>query len=419
MDLRNLEENREQIIKEFSEELDHGDARHIRYEINWLLSKAGNNNWTTLEDAYRERIPGKHYSDITKSHKKYYFRCICRKLYPGSIFVPRIYGHCEDPGDMLKISKGYGELNQGYQDLLDSYVALAKKACKKRDTIFTHCNLTARFLRHLQEKGAENLGGATEDAVIPFFYAGDRYEQQIRSYSYKEKLAVVFKACMAVEEYSTGCRRILNGIPAFRYVRKNIEYLTSSEAEAIRESLDSEQLSPRDRAIMMLVFYTGMRSCDVASLKLCDINWKAETISIVQQKTAEPLLTAMMPAVGNAVFGYLCSGYPASSSSYLFYEAGSYERHISAKSVRDVANKVYRLAGIRQNKGDHKGTHLLRHHVATGMLENGVQRPVISKTLGHTDPGSLETYLHTDFKHLRESALSLEAYPVSGEVWNI
>lgn len=53
------------------------------------------------------------------------------------------------------------------------------------------------------------------------------------------------------------------------------------------------------------------------------------------------------------------------------------------------------------------------------MLENGVQRPIISRALGHTDPASLETYLHADFKHLREFALSLDLYPVPEEVWTI
>ncbi|MDO5425021.1 MAG: tyrosine-type recombinase/integrase [Eubacteriales bacterium] len=331
MDLRILEENKERIIKEFSEELNNGDARHIRYEINWILSKADNNSWVTLEDAYRERISTKPYSNITKSNKKYYFRCICKKLYPGPVFMPRVYSHCEDPDDMLKTSKGYGELNHGYRDLLDTYVFLAKKAGKKWDTIFIHCSLTAKFLRHLQDKGANSLEEAAEACVMSFFYADSQYEQQLRSYSYKEKLAVVFKTCMTVDEYTTGCRHVLNMIPAFGYVRKNVEYLTASEAEAIRDSIDSEQLSRRDRAIMMILLYTGMRSCDVASIKLRDIDWKSETISIVQKKTAEPLVLAMMPAVGNAVFEYLCDSGVESPSGYLFCEAGNGRNHIPAK----------------------------------------------------------------------------------------
>ena len=418
MDLRILEENKDRILKEISEKLHHGDARHVRYEMNWLLAKV-DNSWITFEDAYRERISEKHYSVRTKENKKRWFRYIYRKLYPGSVFMPRTSKRCMDTVDMFQNSKGYRELNQGYRELLDTYVALAKMAGKKDDTIFIHCSLTAVLLRHFQKQGVDNLEDAAEDVVLSFFYTDNRYEQQIRSYSYKEKLAVVFKVCMAVEKYHTGCRRILNMIPSFGYARKNVAYLNASEAAAIRNSIDSEQLSVRDRAIMMLLFYTGMRSCDVASIRLCDINWKSETLSIIQQKTAEPLEIAMLPAVGNAVFEYLCGMEAASFSDYLFPEAGFAEKHISAKNVRSVANKVYRLAGIRQDKGDHKGTHLFRHHVATKMLENSVPGPVISKTLGHTDPSSLDPYLHADFKHLRELALSLEEYPVSEGVWYI
>lgn len=112
-------------------------------------------------------------------------------------------------------------------------------------------------------------------------------------------------------------------------------------------------------------------------------------------------------------------GFPASSSEYLFGEEESREGHISAKNIRTIAYKAYRLAGIRQDKGERKGTHLFRHHAATRMLENGVQRPVISRALGHADPVSLETYLHADFRHLRELALSLDLYPVPEEVWSI
>ena len=419
MDLQNLEENKEQILREFLEERNAWDLKRVRCEINWLLSKADSNSWADLEDAYRERISGRHYSEATKNNKKSCFRYISMKLYPGSVFMRPAYRHYEDPGEMLRLSIGYRELGTEYRALLDAYAALAQKAGKKRDTVFSHCSLASRFLRHLQDMGADSLEEADEKAVMSFFYADSQYERQIRSYSYKEKLAVVFKTCAATDRYGTGCRRILNMIPAFRYVRKNVAYLTEDEARAIRNSIDSDEFSLLERAAMMLLLYTGMRSCDVAAIRLRDIDWEAETISIVQQKTAEPLTVAMLPAVGNAVFEYLQGGFPASPSEYLFGGEGSRGGHISAKNIRAIAYKAYRLAGIRQNKGERRGTHLFRHHAATKMLENGVQRPVISRALGHADPASLETYLHADFKHLREFALSLDPYPVPEEAWNI
>ncbi len=333
MDLRDLAESKERTLKEFPEERNACDLRRVRCEINWLLSKADSNGWADLGDAYRERISERHYSDATKRNKKSCFRYIDMKLWPGSVAMRPDCRRRADPDDMLRLSKGYLELSPEYRGLLDTYVGIARKAGKKRDTIFSHAGLAGRFLRHLQDRGIDSLEGADEGAVMSFFYADSRYERQLRSYSYKEKLAVVFRTCMADGRHGAGCRRILHMIPSFRYVRKNVAYLTGDEAEAVRCSIDSEKFSLRERAVMMLLLYTGMRSCDVAAIKLCDVDWKAETINIVQQKTAEPLAIAMLPAVGNAVFEYLRERGPSPSSEYLFGAEGSCEGHISAKNV--------------------------------------------------------------------------------------
>ena len=51
-------------------------------------------------------------------------------------------------------------------------------------------------------------------------------------------------------------------------------------------------------------------------------------------------------------------------------------------------------------------------------MGNGIPQPVISKSMGHTDPVSVETYLYADFAHLKECALSIENYPVPEEVFH-
>ena len=54
------------------------------------------------------------------------------------------------------------------------------------------------------------------------------------------------------------------------------------------------------------------------------------------------------------------------------------------------------------------GKSLSKIHAATSMLEKGIQIPVISKTLGHTAPDSINPYLHTDFVHLKDCSISIE-----------
>ena len=55
----------------------------------------------------------------------------------------------------------------------------------------------------------------------------------------------------------------------------------------------------RDAAITLLALSTGLRACDITDLRLSDIDWRGQVISIVQQKTGSPLtvpLTALLVA---------------------------------------------------------------------------------------------------------------------------
>ena len=66
-------------------------------------------------------------------------------------------------------------------------------------------------------------------------------------------------------------------------------------------------------------------------------------------------------------------------------------------------------------KGERRGSHVFRYHLATALMENKTTLPVISSIMGHTSPSSLERYLKADFKHLKECSISIEKFPVRKE----
>ena len=66
-----------------------------------------------------------------------------------------------------------------------------------------------------------------------------------------------------------------------------------------------------------------------------------------------------------------------------------------------------------------KGAHLFRHNLATSFSRHDIPHPVISATLGHVDPDSLDHYLFADIRHLRDCAISIECYPVGKEVFSL
>jgi len=176
-------------------------------------------------------------------------------------------------------------------------------------------------------------------------------------------------------------------------------------------------LTLRDKAIGVLALYTGLRGCDIVGLTLDAINWDKDLIYIKQQKTESPLELPLTAIVGNAIYDYLTSERPHTESRYIFISQNKPYDRLKNRSIGNVAALIMKTAGIRQSKGDRKGFHIFRHHLATSLLGNGVPQPVISRTLGHTSPDSLEPYLRADFPHLKECSINIERFPVSKEVF--
>ena len=234
----------------------------------------------------------------------------------------------------------------------------------------------------------------------------------LRSCSYKKNVAAVLKSC--IPYHPETCSRLLAFLPALRETIKNIQYLTSEEIQKVKGTLvDCENLlTLRDKAIGMLALYTGIRGCDIAGLTLDAIIWGRDFIYIRQQKTEIPLELPLTAVVGNAIYDYLTSERPPTESRYLFVSQHKPSDRLKNGSIGNVAVLIMKAAGIRQSKGDRKGFHIFRHHLATTLLGNGVPQPVISRILGHSSPDSLEPYLRADFPHLKECSINIERFPV-------
>ena len=309
----------------------------------------------------------------------------------------------------------YHLLNHEYQELIDFYCKTEKERGKKLTTIHSEAMNAASFLYAMQKKGFESLDAVTEEAVLSFFLSDEG--ELIKSCSYKKNIRAVFKASIAWKERE--CRKVLCLLPLLREIRKNIQYLTKEEVQEIRDTIDSplSGLSKRDRAIGMLLLHTGLRGCDIAALEMDSINWTAEKLWIIQQKTEIPLELPLMPIVGNAIYDYVTTERPDSDHRFLFLSETRSFTPLASRSIGSIVTKILRVVGIRQDKGARKGTHIFRHYLASFLMGNGIPQPVISRTLGHTSSDSLEPYLRADFVHLKECALSIGKFPVAEEVF--
>ena len=379
----------------------------FKREINHILSMAPLQNWSSYMDIY--------WGYTKSSSSKDYLRE--KRTILGAIEQFDIFGRYPDGRRRheLYARSSYVSLSEEFKSIIDCYVEVESKRGIKASTIYTESHNAATFLLSLQEKGINALDEISEEAVLGFFISSDG--TKLRGCSYKKNIAAVFKACEPFFP-DGGCLKVLAFLPAFREKRKNIQYLTPEEIVKIKAALSTEEspLTIRDKAVGLLALHTGLRCCDIAGMTMDSIDWSKDIIRVKQQKTDIPLELPMTAVVGNAIFDYITMERPKTGLDEIFLSQSRPYGALKSKSLSNVADKIMKVADIRQEKGSRRGFHIFRHHLATALLGNGIPQPVISRVLGHMSTSSLDAYLSADFPHLKECSLSVEGFPLRKEV---
>lgn len=310
-------------------------------------------------------------------------------------------------------NSNYSKLNDYFKNIIDVYKKESLKTNKKDTTIHRESLNCSCFLIYIQNKGHNDFNNVCEKDVISFFL--DENQKLKFSHSYEKNIRIVLKKCIP---YIDDCKKIVDYLPMIRGTRKNIDYLTNEEINKIKDVLntDNENINLRDKAIVSILLYTGIRGCDVSNLKLTNIDWNNEIINIVQKKTGVPLEIPLTTSVGNALYDYIVNERPKVNIDNVFIRHDS-NYPIRRASLELAVKKIFKEANIRQNDKKRKGTHIFRYNIATSLLKNEIPQPIISQVLGHAIPDTLNYYLSADFYHLKQCALSIEKFENIKEVF--
>jgi site-specific recombinase XerD len=198
-----------------------------------------------------------------------------------------------------------------------------------------------------------------------------------------------------------------------------IPTFTKQEENKLLSSIDrSSCIGKRNYAMVLLAIRTGLRSIDITKLQMSSINWRNNTISILQQKNGRPLCLPLFNDIGNALADYILNARPQNNVPYVFLRNQAPHKKLSGSSTCYLIScSVMKNAGIRQSEKEpqRKGFHIFRHSLAARMLSQEVPLSIISNTLGHASMSSSKVYLSTDSEHLKACALSLNGIEVNRE----
>jgi len=157
----------------------------------------------------------------------------------------------------------------------------------------------------------------------------------------------------------------------------------------------------RDRAILLLLTRLGLRSGDVAGLRLKDINWNSGTLQVMGKGRYQVCLP-LPQDVGDALLRYLeCRPINIDTEHVFIRSIAPYRPFASGDGVSSVVKHALRRAKIDTPA---KGAHLLRHTAATEMLRNGVPLDQAGLVLRHRSIDVTAYYAKADVALLKQIA---------------
>lgn len=194
--------------------------------------------------------------------------------------------------------------------------------------------------------------------------------------------------------------RVVPTIPHWR-LQSIPRHLPWQDVQALIESVDtSTPIGLRDKAVLVLIATLGLRSQEVHRLCLDDIRWRDSEIRLTQTKGRREHVLPLLQEVGEAISEYLIHGRAQTDLPNVFLKHRAPDGPISS------AGKIVRKHLLRTRiKAPSYGAHLLRHSLATRMVNQGAAIKQIADVLGHQSIDTTAVYTKVDTKHLAGVAL--------------
>lgn len=182
---------------------------------------------------------------------------------------------------------------------------------------------------------------------------------------------------------------------------RQIDVISQEELKRLLHAPDNEknpEMRARDKAIMEMLFSTGLRVSELCSLTN-DLDLKLDEFAI-RGKGGKVRVVFLSDEAKKAVKDYLALRKDMSEALFVqIGEQSSKERTaLSRRSVERIVKRYATIAGISKKVTPH----VIRHVFATDLLSNGADIRSVQAMLGHANIGTTQIYTHVTDKHLRD-----------------
>jgi integrase/recombinase XerC len=154
-------------------------------------------------------------------------------------------------------------------------------------------------------------------------------------------------------------------------------------------------LAIRDRALMELLYSSGLRLAELVGLNLQDLNLADRTVRVLGKGNKTRVLPVGRKAL-SALSAWLKERRGLVPDDMQAVFVGTTGRRLGARAIQ----KRVEYWAVRQGLPMHVHPHLFRHSFASHLLESSGQLRAVQELLGHADISTTQVYTHLDFQHL-------------------
>jgi site-specific recombinase XerD len=278
-----------------------------------------------------------------------------------------------------------------YPDIFNEFSLKLRMQGYSEATITGTCYNVRKFLKTMgvspRQAGPENVL-----EYIAFLYDSERYS--------KRSILTKIQSLKRFYGYLHRSGRILCDPTAdleSPELNQNIpkDILSPDEMEAIRKAAKGKTvLKLRDKAIVEVLYSTGLRLSELAALDIADIDLAAGILSVQKGKGGRDRRAVLNPASIEAIKTYLHCRTDRTDALWI----NCNRARLSAQMIRKVLNHLAESAGVKTPAYPHAW----RHGLATALLRRGASIVEVQRFLGHVSIRSTQIYTHILIRELIE-----------------
>jgi len=302
---------------------------------------------------------------------------------------------------MIKVSKTQlrEKLKAEYRMYLSRQRGLAESS------IFRNCSFVDRFLDFRFKDDPDDFSKITGIDIAEFLHylTGDL---QLRDKTVASTMRNFFRFLFQTERIGTN---LALGIPsvAQNYARRIPYHLTPDQVEELLEAIrnfSASQYKKRNYAMVLLMARLGLRSPEVIAMQLDDIDWRNGEI-FIRGKGGFHDKTPLLQDIGEAIADYIRHERKGTFRHLFLGSRSPHKPFKDAQILNTILKQAFEKTNIPRPK-QYTGSHILRHSLATNLVQRGASLEEISNTLRHRSRQTALLYARQDISGLRTIAQS-------------